>query len=161
MKSAIKIIGNIMVILFSPIYPALFELPRIINALQTGFYSRGEEDYYPDYPVSNITEILELAYPNFGDTMIISICISALVILPFAIYKEKKYENAIILSFLKKVIYLALPLYIPCLYLLLYIIAAPRIIIIYFTLIPISYSLFLNILLYLFVDIWTEKIIKK
>ena len=156
MKTAIKIIGHLFVILVSSLYPALFELPRIIKAFRTGFYRNGDEYYYPEYPVDNLKEILELAY-----MAIISICIlSALVLISFAIYKENKYEKGIILTFFQKVVYLALPLYIPFSFLLLYFFAAPRIILAYFILTPITYSLFLNILLFLFVDFWIEKKLK-
>lgn len=160
MKTAIKIIGHLFVILVSSLYPALFELTRIIKAFRTGFYRNGDEYYYPEYPVDNLKEILELAYPRFTYMAIISICISALVLISFAIYKENKYEKGIILTFFQKVVYLALPLYIPFSFLLLYFFAAPRIILAYFILTPITYSLFLNILLFLFVDFWIEKKLK-
>src|SRR5690606_3756777 len=113
MKTAIKIIGHLFVILVSSLYPALFELPRIIKAFRTGFYRMGDEYYYPEHPVDNLNEILEVAYPIFTYMAIISICISALVSISFAIYIDNTYAKGIILTFFLKVVYLALPRHIP------------------------------------------------
>ena len=56
MKTAIKIIGNIMVAFLAPLFLAILKFQKIIQALKTGYYSEGYRGY-PDYPVTDIKDI--------------------------------------------------------------------------------------------------------
>lgn len=165
MKTAVKIIGNILVAFLMPGFLAIWKFQKIIQAIKTGYYSEGFTGY-PDYPVTDMKDIFSHIYDTnrINDTfIIIPLTFLIVVLTPLQLYQDSKYEKGLKITFLKKWLILSIPFIIITILSVAAYMYGSNIKEIFKILIiaPTSFALYIIILKYLLIDIWTEKIIQK
>lgn len=160
MKSTlIKIFGTILTAFLSPSFALLLKHKQIWRAIKTGYYNEGYTGY-PDYPIDSFIDILRHVYTDPIDVQILMILILlVLVLTPLRFYKEDRYEKGQPISFLRQWFILGIVFCLACLVFAPYLYTADIYTILgVLLLLPLSFALYVNILLYLFVDRWINKI---